>query len=169
MKMKMKNNLKITSKQGAEKIMSVYWFIVLGIVAMGVFIMVYNFYNFPYDVREIEANIITNQIADCVSVGGRMTNVFSNSTKTLVEACNLNFETKEWEEIQYYVSLEIPNLYLFSEGNSNLISNCGIESEVEDKNLAKCVERSFYSLAPTGESVEIKILSIVRKTEKNVR
>jgi len=158
------------NRSGAEKVMSVYWFAILLLVAVGVFIMVYNFYHHPYDVREIEANIIVNNVADCVSNGGVLqSSVLEPDFATnFLDFCNLNFETDD-EDPQYYVSLEVSGLSVASEGNRNLISSCGVESEVEDEKLAKCAERSFYSLDSNGNLIEVNILSIVRKTEKNVR
>ncbi len=51
----------IKNKRG-DKILSLYWFAVLIIVAGGIFGMVYVFYGSPYDVREIEANVLLNKI-----------------------------------------------------------------------------------------------------------
>ena len=70
---------------------------------------------------------------------------------------------------QYYLEVNLDGNQIVSEGNKNLISNCGYESEIEKNNLAKCVERSFYSLDENENPILIKILSIIRKTEKNVR
>ena len=151
--------------------MSVYWFAILLLVAIGVFIMVYNFHHYPYDVREIEANIMVNKVADCISTGGRLDEYVleQDFEENFLHACNLNFETKEWEDMQYYLEVEIPNAFIISEGNKNLVSSCGIESQVEEDNLARCMERSFYALDATNNAHLIKILSVVRKTEKNVR
>ena len=59
-----------TNKIGADKILSVYWFAILFIVASGIFAMVYIFYGSPYDVRDIESNALKMQIANCLSQGG---------------------------------------------------------------------------------------------------
>ena len=37
-----------------EKYLSVYWFVILAIVAGGIIAMVFVFYGKPYDIREIE-------------------------------------------------------------------------------------------------------------------
>ena len=47
---------------GAEKIISVYWFVILIIIAGAVVAMVSLFYGSPYDVRVTEANIMINQV-----------------------------------------------------------------------------------------------------------
>jgi len=168
------------NKKGAEKILSVYWFVILILVAGGVFAMVYLFYNHPYDIRDLEADILSNKIADCLSEKGYLKSKifyqgsFSLSSENFLNKCNLNFESKE-EEPQYYSEIQI---YLFENlnnpileilnGNKNLISSCEIQNENYQK-LAKCSEKKFYTLDAENNQYLIKILSIVRKTEKNVK
>ena len=57
------------NKRGAEKIISVYWFVILFLVAGTIAYSVSIFYGNPYDVREIESNILANKIADSNSNG----------------------------------------------------------------------------------------------------
>ena len=172
------------NKYGTDKILSVYWFGILIIVAGGIFAMVYTFYHHPYDVRELEANTMANKVADCLSSNGKINlNILDDAENFLLnndsflEICNLNFEVeKKWEdEPQYYVEInfyKIENIdnpiFEISNGNKNLISSCVIQDEEYEK-LAKCVEKRFYSLAGNNNQYLIKILSIVRKTEKNVK
>ena len=59
------------NKKG-DKIISVYWFAILFIVAAAVVYMAALFYGAPYDARGIESDILTNQIADCLSQGGSL-------------------------------------------------------------------------------------------------
>ena len=169
-------------KYGTDKILSVYWFTILFLVASAIVYMTVSFYGKPYDIRELEANALTNHIADCLSdasnPGYLKENILGNEDfkNNFLVACNLNFDvedTHDWrEQGQYYVGIEFfqeENLvFEILEGNKNLISSCGIEKEVEKERLAKCVEREFYSLDSIGNVYSIKILSVVRKTEKNV-
>src|SRR3972149_9772465 len=60
----------LKNKTGAEKYLSVYWFAILIIVAAAVSAMVINFYNSPYDVRELEANLMIDNVANCLSESG---------------------------------------------------------------------------------------------------
>lgn len=163
------------NKKG-DKIISVYWFAILILVAGGIFAMVYTFYHYPYDVREIEANIMINKVADCISTGGKINAYVFEEDFNLLETCDITFNVENeynWNELpQYYVNIKFyqdDSLNLdIEEGNKNLISSCGVEEDVEKEKLAKCVEREFYSLSEDNLYL-IKILSIVRKTEKNVR
>ena len=157
-----------------EKIISVYWFAILFIVAAAIVYMVAVFYGAPYDVRELEANVLTNKIASCLSEGGYL--IKENLDKeNFLEICNLNLEVEDvygWrEQGQYYFEVDIRDFVsgelvyeIIKEGNSNLKDFCNLEG----KNFPVCVERNFYSFDKEKKQYKIKILSVVRKIEKNV-
>lgn len=162
-------DLKI-NKKGTEKILSIYWFAILIIVAGGIFAMVYVFYGYPYDFRDVEAKVLTNNIADCVSRGGEIKINLSNFD--ISRDCSLNFNDANSNEIQYYSQVDFLEINgdKISEsftGNKNLILSCEIANK-DYKKLAKCDNRQFYSTL-NGQGVIIKVLSIVRKTEKNTK
>ena len=171
----------IKDKRG-DKIISIYWFAILILVAGGVFGMVYIFYGAPYDIREIEANILTNQVADCVSYGGRINaTLISNgqpSQKTgedFLKMCHLNFKSEEKEE-QYYAEVKFYKLedmnnpvLEINAGNNNWVSYCTIQEEKKQEILPQCVTKSFYSVDNSNNPYIIKILSIVGKSGKNVK
>lgn len=165
----------------ADKILSVYWFAILIIVSGGIFAMVYTFYGAPYDVREIEATLLMNRIADCISYAGKMNAELISSGKfnqenNFLDKCHLNFNTTEWGEEQYYAEinfykLENVNSPVFSvkKGNSKWLPSCSLQENKNEEKLAQCSEKSFYSLDNLNNQYIIKILSVVRKSEKNVK
>ena len=165
------------NRRGAEKIISVYWFAILFIVAGAVVAMVAIFYGKPYDVRELETQILANSVANCLSETGYLReDIIGNSDfqNNFLKECSLNFNTeKEFDNMQYFLRVEIlqgsNKVFEVSEGNLNLIASCGVEAGIEEERLAKCSEKEFYSLDSSKNVYLIKILSIVRKTEKNVR
>ena len=172
------------NKRGAEKYLSPFWFLIIIIVSAGIFLMVYVFYGTPYDIRNIEANILLNNVADCVSYGGRIdTNLISNGTAffhkseaDFLKDCNLNFDTTEWPEQQYYTEINFYNINDLNNsilnikaGNNNWLVYCEIQENKKEKLLPQCVEKSFYSLDNENNQYIIKILTVVGKSEKNVR
>lgn len=176
----------MNDKIGGSKVISIYWFVILMIIAGGIFAMVYSFYHHPYDVREIEGQILINDIADCLSQQGELTGElfdggkFSNTFKdNFLDICHINFETEdyeEWKQIpQYYLDLKFYNasdlenlVFEISKGNNGLISDCNIQEEKEYQKTAKCIEKDLFSFS--GENLYlIKILTVIRKTEKNVK
>ena len=173
------------NRKGADKILSMYWFVILIIVAGGITAMVFSFYNHPYDVREIEANILINKISDCLSQNGNLNSNlidsegnFSEDFKlNFLKNCDLNFKTEEIykDKEQYFVEINfykeddlINSVFNISNGNKNFKADCDLLEEKKYKIFVECVKRDFYSL--NGEEIYlVKILSIVRKTEKNVK
>jgi len=172
------NKISQKNKRGTEKILSVYWFAVLFIIAAAIVYMVILFYGKPYDIREIEARILTNQIADCLAEEGYLKeNVLGNPEfkNNFLGKCHLDFNVEDtygWKELeQYYIRIKFydfsQNLDLnfdISEGNINLKENCDKKGE----NFPFCSERNFYVLDRSNNQYTIKILSAIRKTEKNV-
>ncbi len=172
----------INNKRG-DKILSIYWFAVLIIVAGGIFGMVYVYYGTPYDVREVEANVLIDRIADCLSYAGKInTNFVSNSqaiqkTRTeFLSECHLTFEDSEWEDQQYYTEINIYSLGNMNEpvlainvGDNKWLSSCELQEKGNKDRLAQCSRDSFYSLDDANNQYIIKILTVVRKAEKNVK
>jgi len=156
------------NKKG-EKLISVYWFAILFIVAAAIVYMTALFYGAPYDVRELEADILTDKIAECFSKGGYFNEEIDEGN--FLQECNLNFDIGEvsgsGERGKYYVEVNVfnfgeENSFLkIDEGNVNLNLNCGLEGKTQPR----CLERSFYVIDEQGEGYEIKILSVVGSEE----
>ncbi len=172
--------MKIINNKRGDKILSLYWFLILILVAGGVFGMVYVFYQTPYDIREIEASMLINKIADCVSYSGKMNPVVLSSwnsnlsEQAFLSQCHLVFDSSESEEEQYYTEIAIYNLQNIlvtsvSEGNNKWLSGCAIQEKKEVERLATCVKKSFYSVDDAHNQYIVKILGVVRKSEKNVK
>jgi len=124
----------MVNKKGEEKIVSVYWFIILLLVATGIIIMVNIFYNSPYDVRLIEAEILSENVANCISEGGKINDnllfggIFKEEFRDHFEDhCSLDFNAKnEFEELQYYLEINFSDkknsrnsLFEIKKGNPN--------------------------------------------------
>jgi len=166
----------LKNKKG-DKIISVYWFVILFIVAGAIVYMVISFYGEPYDIREAEAYALTNKAARCLSDAGYLEEeALSVAFKeNFVEKCGFNFETEDiynWRERgQYYIEIDFydfstnQGISTIKTGNEALKTDCGLKGE----GFPVCLERSFYILDREKNQYQIDILSIVRKTEKNVQ
>lgn len=181
--------LRENNKKGSDKILSIYWFVILTLVAGGIFAMVYIFYGAPSDVREIEANLLAQKLADCVSKSGLIEeNLFLNGdfnpaiNSYFTDRCDITFDVEEdygdEEKIQYFYKIEFYEIkdvvnprFVISDGNLNWESECFIEkSNSKDYlRLVKCKERRFYAVDKGQKQYLIKILSGVGKSEKNVK
>lgn len=175
------NKINFFRNKKGDKLLSIYWFAILMLVAGGVFAMVYIFYGSPYDVREIEANLMIDRIADCVSYAGKINSDFisDGSAKTVDDflmQCHLSFESSDFTEPQFFSKTEFYKLEntnvpvaSYSAGDVKWAVSCNLQEDKSQERLAKCVEKSFYSLDNLGNQYIIKILAVVRKSEKNVK
>lgn len=164
------------SKKG-DKIVSVYWFAILFIVAAAVVYMVISFYGKPYDIRGAEADLLTTKMADCLSEAGYLEEdaLLKDFQDNFLEKCKINFQTEDvygWrEQGQYYLEVSISNfvsgqlISSFNAGNSNLKDSCKLKGAI----LPVCYEKSLYSLDKNNNQYAINIFSVVKKTEKNAQ
>ncbi|MEK6840704.1 MAG: hypothetical protein AABX79_01995 [Nanoarchaeota archaeon] len=168
-------SLTIKNKTGTEKMLSVYWFVILFIVAAAVVYMTASFYGKPYDVRQIEADLLTDKVAKCISQAGYLKEeVLKPQFKDgFPGSCSINFDVEDsyGTEEQYYIEL-ILNDFSSKEkvleanaGNSKLKSFCDLNGE----KLPFCLKRSFYVIDKGNRQYQADILSIIRKTEKNAQ
>jgi hypothetical protein len=175
-------------KRGADKYLSFYWFFILMLISLGVFIMAYNYYGTPYDVRKVESELFANKLADCISSRGEINSNFfveknlnPSVSESFLEKCELNLDVENGDSdntLQYFFEVEfykIDNLsnsvLTISGGNLNWKADCLINQEESKKFsvLAKCTERRFYAVDDSSNQYLIKILSAVKKNEKNVK
>ncbi len=124
------------NKKG-DKIISVYWFVILFIVVAAVVYMAYLFYGTPYDARAVEARVLKNKIADCLSEGGYLKEkvLTENFKDNFLEKCDLNLNVEDaygWEDDQYYIKV---SFYEFDNDFSGNLGNLIEEIEVGNINL----------------------------------
>ena len=177
------------NKKGAERMLSIYWFVILALTAGGIYGMIYAFYSHPFDIREVEANILINNVADCISEKGVLKDfvlnkegkIDENFKKDFLDKCKINLNVEEehgWNDEktgknQYYLEINFYDINLnglgsVSAGESIWKDDCKLKEAKEYKTLVNCVDRRFYAL-DNNNQILIDILSIVRKTEKNVK
>lgn len=128
------------NKKGAEKVLSVYWFIILLIVTGAIVYMVYSFYGTPYNIREIEKSILMNSVADClVQKGYLFEDVLGSgenalSQQNFLERCHLKFSFSESSDIkeaeQYFVGVEIFEANSLEEYFKNFDSSGDVKSDL---------------------------------------
>lgn len=169
--------ISLKNKKATEKIISVYWFVILFIVAAAIVYMTASFYGKPYDARQIEVDLLTDKIAKCISEAGYFNEevLEQQFAENFLENCNINFNVEDvysWrEQKQYYIELNLADfssgekILEIKEGNTQLKTFCNLKGD----NLPVCLERSFYIINKNNKQYRADILSIIRKTEKNAQ
>lgn len=161
-----------------EKIMSIYWFAILFIVAGAIVYMVSNFYGEPYDVRVIESDALVYQISNCL-----VPNLYFEKTAftsdDFFSYCNLTLETEDYakwkSEEQFFVSVVVSNfpngdvVFSTQSGDPGLNDFCEMQKDGHQKKLPYCLTRKFYSVDKDGKQYFIEVKTIIDKGEKNAK
>lgn len=162
---------------------AIYWFAILFIIAGATVAMVSLFYGNPYDVREIETNLMINKFSDCVSDNGEINGEFLNGSRlkenvSIKKVCGFNFKPISSGNVkkreQYYLKASfyelgsgVPKKTYFA-GSKEFGPQCEIQAkEKEYQRTAKCANRSFYVANDTESAYKVNVLSAVAKTGKN--
>ena len=160
------------NKKAGERILSIYLFIIYIIVGIGIVSGVLIFKGSDLDVREIEADILSDRIIDCLVEQGRLRGDFFDADFDLTKKCGLDFKdnTEKYQgEERYGVWV---GLYNFDEPFVSTIKQ--IESDKKgflelckskgDK-ITVCNTEELYVLDNLGDKYLLKILSALAKAE----
>jgi hypothetical protein len=71
----------IKRKRGEEQILSLWWFVMLGIVGGGIVAGTFAFYSMDWDLRPVQAQAISGRIFECISENGFLKNEVFISNK----------------------------------------------------------------------------------------
>ena len=135
------------NKKGAEKTISVYWFVILILVSGAIIYMVSIFYGVPYDVSEMEANVLINVVADCLSKGGTMEYELNELEENFLNKCHLNLD--ETSDGRHYVEVSFSDFNTEEKLGTVLVGgNINLKTAPESMTSSK---KSFYTLTKSGD------------------
>ena len=174
----------LKDRKADAKYLSVYWFVILVIVAAAIVFTVSAFYSQSYDVRKIESDILINNFIECFSNNGKLRIL---PEELDVNNCNLNFNDQNYNEGQYFLDVRVYNLddcdsstgecsneiatIASKKGNVNYKSFCDLKEERE-RIIPVCSNKRFYSYYKNEETerkIVIDVLAIVNKANQNAR
>jgi hypothetical protein len=89
----------IKNKKGSDKVLSIYWFVILFIVSTGIFGMVYVYYHAPFNVRGAEGDIMANKIVECISQQGKTSSAWISGANTNTQASNTCQNARDCQKI----------------------------------------------------------------------
>jgi len=151
----------IIGKQGGERVLSIYWFIILGIILVGIVSGVLNVFGSSFDVRTAEAGLLKEKVVDCLVSGGRLNAEIYESEDLLSEcAIDLDDKTSTYKDESQQYAIKIGDKEF---GNQQLFVQCGLSED-----FAKCLDTTIYVLNG-DEEMFLEIKTAVGKEEQNVR
>lgn len=153
----------INNKKAEERVYSLVWFSVWIAVWLVIAVGVIKFYSINFDVKEVEADILSEKILDCVNDNGFLINDFFNEDfrdSGVFDKCGLNQEVMK-SDFYFKIILNTNTKKIVSGGNPGLEAMCGQKGE----NVPKCVTKKENILYDDG--TEVKIIKIEVLTASN--
>ncbi len=137
------------NKNGADKILSIYWFAILFIIATGIFAMVYVFYKTPFDVRGIESEILASRIAECVSQQGKIDSQWISENP---EAADLQIfgSCQTEQECQKIIGTKLVSIVSSVKSDTGILN---IDESVKQEEIAENFECLVLQIATQESSL----------------
>jgi hypothetical protein len=152
----------IRSKK-ADKLLSIWWFLILIIIGSAVIIAVLIFASNRVDVRAVEADVLAGRIISCIAEQGYINQDFLDKKLDIFEKCNLNKKVLN-ESGNYFIKISIfdASAKLINEvsyGNSAFEKDCPITSIVAAKNYPRCATKVFSVLDSNNNNLKLNIIT----------
>ena len=160
--LKVNNFLNI--KKGGEKIFSIWWFFIIAVVGLGIVIGVWIFYAADVDVRQVEAEMLYERIANCIIDNGFVDAVIE-SDFDVFEECHLSKDAFNGSSFYFRFNISDVNghgLKNVKSPGANMEVSCEIvignpkeEKRPEVKGFPRCVkkqEMALYYYGPDRET-----------------
>ncbi len=160
------------NKKGGERVLSFYWFLIFGIIAIAVVSGVFIFYSAQTDVRKVEANILADRVINCFVEKGKINAENFNGAKQngIETTCDFSFKDENYrqsESEQFYVKVSLTKNGAREEIKTRMSTYegfCG--QEKSKKNIPLCAEKKVVVSGEEGY-VLLEVLTAVRKVEQN--
>jgi len=137
--------------QAGNQLMFIPFIFLLVIVAGGIAIGVYMFYNAEYDLREIDSEILNYKIKECILNQDLNWELNKQDFESeFLEKCKLNKEVLHLENT-FVILLKCNDEVKYDLGNE---VNCGLSEK--NKDYPKCTDSTFLKKI-NNEDVEFKI------------
>lgn len=165
------------NKKASQKLLSVWWFFVLTVVGAGIVIGVLIYYSADADLRKVEADILSERIANCLVEQGYLREDFS-SNFNIFEKCGLKKEVFD-SGTSFYLKISVydetgnlfKNINLIIEGDTSFEKDCQIEEKISARYFPRCVEKKelfLYNENGVTKKGRIEILAGSNQAGKKI-
>ncbi|MBS3073008.1 hypothetical protein J4477_04200 [Candidatus Pacearchaeota archaeon] len=156
------NQRLLIDKRG-EKLFSIWWFIIIIIVGLGIITGVNLFYSFNLDVRSLESDILANKVIKCVADSGGINVDILNEDFDLYSKCEISQSVLE--NNKYFVKISVMDFFSgnvlieHKYGNNVFERDCEIKSKLIAQNYPECSEKTVYVIDSDGNKYLINVLT----------
>lgn len=154
----------------AEKLLSIWWFFVLGVIAGGIVIGVLIYSFAEVSIKEIEAGVLSERLITCLVDNGYLKEEIFEENFNIFEFCNLNPEVFE-KASNFYFSVSVYSseslIFSLAKGSYSFEKDCQIQEEIETKAYPKCSEKEEVALF-NDKNVRIMILAASNQNGRKI-
>ncbi len=128
----------IICRKAATKLLSIWWFWILVIVAVGVITATYMFYSGGVDTRQVESEILAMKILDCFIERDKIKFVFNpDSDFDLFGECSLNPDVLN--NGNYFIKITLSSVEK-TYGDVSFEKNCIMAQGLTARHFPRCTE-----------------------------
>jgi len=154
----------------AEKLLSIWWFFVLGVIAGGIVIGVLIYSSADVNIKEVESNVLAERIIDCLIDNGNLKEDIFEENFNILDFCNLNSRvfgvgSNFYFNISVYDSEKL--IFNVSKGSLSFEEDCKIQEEVDAKHFPRCSEKQEIALF-NDKNVRLIILAASNQNGKKI-
>jgi len=135
----------------------IHKFFILVLVIGGIFAIVIGHYSKQYDIRSVEASIITGKIVECIAPDGKVKDFSTETIKNCIPI----------DEKEFYINITLENNSIALGDNFIAILCKAKEKDVKVKHYPSCLEERYYVLE-NNEPKKMNIFVGIKKIEKNL-
>lgn len=166
------------NKKGAEKILSVWWIFVLGIIAGFIIIGVLIYYRADINIKEFEADILAERIVRCLVDNGYLNQDFLEKEFDIFEECNLKKEVfGKGNNFYFNVSVHDKDGNLLRKSAEDIIEgavsfekDCQIsESPIKARHYPRCSEKNEMVLYYDNGEVKEAKLKVLAGSDQEIK
>lgn len=150
------------NKKADEPILSIWNFVIWGIIGLGLVIVIINLNPINTDIRKIQADLLADRIGNCIT-DYKITEKFISDDFNLFKECNI--DKKGFDNNKFYFNITTrkagSNEVLRKEivfGNPDFEIMCGIKRNADSPNFAKCNIKEFFGIY-NNEQIIIKVMA----------
>jgi len=149
-------------KKADSKLLSVWWFVVLIVILVGIVGGTLLFYSSKIDMRLLEGEILSSRIMDCIVDNGYISEDFLENKLDIFNNCGISQDIIN-KSSNYYLNIAVydfnSNLIIEkSYGNRAFVQECKVGAAmVKAKNFPKCIQKSTNVLNSEGELLKLNI------------
>ena len=147
--------LKKMDKKG-EKLFSIWWFIIIIIIGLGIVAGVSLFYSSNLDIRSLEADALSSKVVKCISSSDGINPTILESNFDIFSECSLSQSVFKISVSDFFTGESVIG---HSFGNNAFEKNCDIKSKITAVKYPECSSKSVYVIDKDNKKYLVNVLA----------